>query len=110
MFRMADKKRIVKIDETIIKIANFSQIQTQEIRIKLIGDLEKLFTLSKEMAQSAENKEDWIRICGYIAQVINSLVNSYDEVRFNEQMKELEQLIEIAKRKAGRTEAGTPIA
>ncbi|MEM2370699.1 MAG: hypothetical protein QXO15_01015 [Nitrososphaerota archaeon] len=104
------KKRILIIYETLNRIAFFSQIQTQELRAKLIAELEHLFSLSKMMAQSADNREDWIKICGYIAQVINSLANSYDEVRFNEQMKELENLIEDAKRKVGKVQAGTPIA
>lgn len=106
---MADKKRIVKINEVLNRIAFFSQIQTQELRAKLIADLEHLFSLAKMMAQTSDNREDWVKICGYIAQTINSLANSYDEVRFNEQIKELEQLIEAAKRKAGKTQAGAPI-
>jgi len=63
------------------------------------------------MAESAENRDDWVRIAGYIAQVINSLANSYDETRFNEDMKRLEEMIKRAKKKlAGQVGAGTPVA
>ena len=106
---MPDKKRIVKMGETVIRIKNFCEIKTQELRIRLIDELERLFLYAKDMARTAENREAWMKICGYIAQVINSLADSYDEVRFNKQMHELEQMIEEARRK---TEAKrqTPIA
>ncbi|MEM3579290.1 MAG: hypothetical protein QXK47_02360 [Candidatus Bathyarchaeia archaeon] len=107
---MPRKKRILLIEETLKKCVIFFQIQTQELRVKLIQELEKLFTYSKRMAETADNSEDWVKICTFIAQTINSLARSYDEVRLNEQMKELEQLIEEAKKRAGKTQTGTPVA
>jgi len=107
---MADKKRIVKIAETLNRILNFKELKTQDLRVKLITELERLFTLARSMAETAENREEWAKICAYIAQTIKSLADSYDEVRFNEQMKELEQLIEQAKKRAGTPKTGTPVS
>jgi hypothetical protein len=107
---MAGKKRMIMLEEKLKKIGILNEIKTQDLRVSLISDLEKLFTLARDMARAADNREDWIKICGYIAQVINSLAKSYDEVRFNEQMKELKELIETAKKRAGKTQAGTPVA
>lgn len=107
---MADKKRILKISETLERINIFCQLQTQELRVKLISELERLFLFARDTAKTAENREEWVKICGYIAQIINSLANSYDEVRFNEQMRELENLIEEAKKRVGKAKAGTPVA
>ena len=105
------KKRIVLINEKLNKIVLISSLKTQELRVRLISELEKLFIIARKMAESAENKDDWVRIAGYIAQVINSLANSYDETRFNEDMKRLEEMIQRAKKKlTGQTGAGTPIA
>jgi len=56
--------------------------------------LQELFEIANEWA---EKDPKAARLTGYIAQVINSLASNYDEVRFNEQMKELEQMIEEAR-------------
>lgn len=107
---MADKKRILKIVETLNRITNFCQLQTQELRVKLIEELERLFLFARDMARTADNREDWVKICSYIAQTINGIANSFDEVRFNEQVRELESLIEQAKKRVGKAQAGTPVA
>ena len=62
-----------KIHEKLNKIVLISSLKTQELRVRLINELEKLFMIARKMAESAENKDDWVRIAGYIAQVINSI-------------------------------------
>ena len=96
------------INQTLKKVAIFSQLETQKIRVKLISELEKIFDYSSRMAKATQD-EAWMKFAGYVAQVINSLANSYDEVRFNEQLKELKQLIERAKKRAGTSQTGTPV-
>lgn len=102
---MVKQKRIIMIEKTFLEMLKIAQLDTQNLRIKLIESLERMFYYAKEMVTSPaiENREEWLKICGYIAQVIKSLADSYDETRFNEQLKELESLIETAKRKAGKT-------
>jgi len=109
---MAGKKRIMILEENLDEILHLKEVKTQELRVKLIAELEKLFYQAMGIAESptTENREDWAKICAYIAQVINTLANSYDETRFNEQMKQLEEMIAEAKRKLGKAPAGTPIA
>jgi hypothetical protein len=106
---MAGKKRIIIAEEILKKIIIFKELKTQDLRVRLIADLEKLFRIAKAMAETAENREDWIRVAGFIAQTINGLAKSYDETRFNEEMKELEMLIEQAKKRAGKIQTGTPV-
>ena len=60
-------------------------------------------------AEAAENREDWVKVAKYTAHVINGLANSYDKVRFNEDMKRLRELIEAAKKRAGQSRTGTPV-
>jgi hypothetical protein len=107
--KMAGKKRIIIAEEILKKIIMLKELKTQDLRVRLIADLERLFQIAKAMAENAENREDWVRIAGFIAQTINGLAKSYDETRFNEEMKELEQLIEQAKKRAGKVQTGTPI-
>ena len=106
---MARKKRIIMLEEKLKKIVNLKEIKTQDIRVTLINELTSLFKTARDMAHSAEGegRQAWMRVCAYIAQVINSLANSYDEVRFNKQMSELEQMIEEARRKTAKQ---TPVA
>ncbi len=107
---MARKKRILMLEEMLNKIAFFKELKTQDLRVSLINDLSKLFAIARDMAQFSEGEERraWMKICSYIAQIINSLTNSYDEVRFNEQMKELDEMIDEAKRKLGKKQQ-TPV-
>ncbi len=97
------RERITITEDRLSGLLRFSELKTQELRVKLINQLEGLFNHAAAMAQSraVENREEWLRIAGYIAQVINSFSNSFDEVRLNEDMQRLRDLIERAKRRAG---------
>ena len=59
-----------------------------------MGSLQELFEIANEWA---ERDPKAARLAGYIAQVINSLADSCDEVRFNEQLRELDEMIEEAR-------------
>ena len=104
------KPRRYYIEKRLTSICKFSELKTQEIRVKLIAKLERLFEMAANEAKNAENREDWMKVAGFIAQVINSLTKAYDEVRFNENMKKLRELIRIAKERAGAAGTGTPVA
>jgi len=106
---MPRKKRIIMINQKLKKLLFFSKLETQALRLKIISELEEIFTYAKQMLRATQ-EEAWARVAAYTGQVINSLANSYDEVRFNEQMKELERLIEKAKKRAGASQTGTPVA
>jgi len=76
-------------------------LDTQELRRRLIATLEELF----EEASRALDDPEYIRLAGYIAQVINSLTKAYDEYEFEGGLRELQELIEEAKRQL---EEGSP--
>lgn len=84
---MLGEKRIIMIEKNLNKIAFTTELETQKIRVKLIPQLEQLFNYAVEMGWVAENWEEWMRVAGYIAQVINSISNSFDETSFNEDVK-----------------------
>ena len=83
------------------------QLDTQNIRVKLISRLEELFNLAQANAKSQRldigQREKWAKIAAFIAQTINSLTQAFDERAFDDNLKKLESLIEQAKAKAAGT-------
>jgi pyruvate carboxylase len=67
---------------------------TQQLRMKLIQSLQELFETASRWAKG---DSDAMKLAGYIAQVLNNLAKSYDERRFNDDLKELERLMQQAK-------------
>lgn len=100
--------RQILIERRFNKLIQIFQVETQDLRAALISELEILFKHAVMMAKSAENREDWMKISAYIAQTINSLAKSFDEVRFNEDIQRLRDMIERAKKRAGEAGAGSP--
>jgi len=83
------------------------QLDTQNIRVKLISRLEELFNLAQANAKSQRlgigQREKWAKVAAFIAQTINSLTQAFDERAFDDNLKKLESLIEQAKAKAAGT-------
>ena len=78
---------------------------TQELRENLLEDLKEMFKLAKEMVNNEKSKgenakpkqiQQWVRIMGYIGQVINSLSKSFEEAKALEQIERLEKMIDEA--------------
>lgn len=73
---------------------------TQKIRKDIMEDLRQMFTLAKQMATAPDckprQKEHWIRVMGYIGQVINSLSKSFEEAKALEHLEHLEKMINEA--------------
>jgi hypothetical protein len=73
------------------------EIDTQKIRTELLEELKKMFKIAKEMAtaEGAEEKQvqNWIRIMGYIGQVMNSLAKSLDEAKAMQYLENLERMV-----------------
>ncbi|MBS7656634.1 hypothetical protein KEJ33_01770, partial [Candidatus Bathyarchaeota archaeon] len=103
------KTRIEQLLKHYSVLRKYIDLRTQELRVKIISRLEVMFNYAYQMAvsQHTENRDEWMKIAGYIAQVINSVTNSFDEVRFNEDMKRLRDMIEAAKKRAAGTREGT---
>lgn len=73
------------------------EVDTQKMRTELLEDLKRMFELAKQMACAEGVKEKqaqhWIRIMGYIGQVINSLAKSFDEAKALDYLEKLEKMV-----------------
>jgi len=86
-------------------IANFlylDWVDTQKKREKIVKTLEKML---KKAAVEGDAKA-----VAYISQVLNKVLDSMDQVRFNEDIQRLKRLIEDAKKRVGQAGEGTPVA
>ncbi len=74
----------------------------QHTRLKLINDLQVVFNMSRDYAQSKaeeitpKQKQIWVRIMAYTGQVINSISNSFDEGKVSQDLERLEKMINEA--------------
>jgi len=72
---------------------------TQKLRLKLMTKLEAMFDLAEESAKNAKTpkqRELFMRVMGYIGQVMNSLSKAFDEAALTEDLKVLEKMIDEA--------------
>jgi ribosome maturation factor RimP len=75
-------------------IANFlylDWVDTQKKREKIIKTLEKMLKKAYEEGDA--------KTCAYISQTLNKVLDSMDQVRFNEDIQRLKRLIEDAKKR-----------
>lgn len=87
------------------------KIDTQEIRIKTLNNLQELFTLATNLAKgnpktqttngetkkvTLKQRQIWARIAAYIAQIINSVAHGFDEKQIDQDLQKLEKLINEA--------------
>jgi hypothetical protein len=87
------------------------KIDTQEIRIKTLNNLQELFTLATDLAKgnpktqttngetkkvTLKQRQIWARIAAYIAQIINSVAHGFDEKQIDQDLEKLEKLINEA--------------
>jgi hypothetical protein len=88
----------------------------QRLRLKLVSDLAEVFELSKQHALSnhpdvtAKQKQIWVRIMSYTAQVINSISKSCDEAEVTKDLERLEAMVNeaLAYEKARRDQRERP--
>jgi len=80
------------------------QRDTQQLRQKLLNELERMFDIAKNAVEAAERDKSkakqvqvWIRVMGYLGQVMNSLADSFDEAKAMEYFENLERMIREAK-------------
>ena len=81
----------------IQKMRTKVKINTQKIREEMLINLQELFSLAKQQAQNKklelEQRQKWIRVASYTAQVVNSLTKSFDEAQVTKDLEKLEKLI-----------------
>jgi ArsR family metal-binding transcriptional regulator len=72
----------------------------QRVRLKLLRDLEKDFDVARGYVKakevSAKQKQAWMRIMTYIAQVMNSVTQTFDEAGVTKELERLEKMVNEA--------------
>jgi len=94
---LAKTSRNKMILHRIQKMRTKVKINTQKIREEMLINLQELFSLAKQQAQNKklelEQRQKWIRVASYTAQVVNSLTKSFDEAQVTKDLEKLEKLI-----------------
>jgi len=102
-------RRIAKLRETV-------KINTQEIRERLLENLQAIFENAVKLAKgevtvdgeklTLKERQAWARVAAYTAQVIESVASGFDERQIDVQLDELEKLVNEAraKTKNGKTQ------
>jgi len=88
--------------KSIVKLLYLDWVDTQKKREKIMRTLEKAL-------KKAADDGDW-KTCAYISQVLNKVLDSMDQVRFNEDIQRLKRMIEDVKKRLGQDGEGTPVA
>ena len=73
------------------------RFRTQHIRRDLSRNLGELYDLAVEISKreglELEQKERWIRLSAYLAQTINTVTRTYDRIKIEESIKNLEKYV-----------------
>lgn len=115
--------RRVKMINRISQLRRTIRIDTQQMRLKTMGDLKELFDMAAGLARgdfgsqlvegkqesiSVKERQKWVRVAAYTAQVLNSITDKFDEREVDRELAELEKLVDeaSAKGKAAEGEEG----
>lgn len=73
-------------------------LETQRLRENLIRRLSDLLEMAQVEMEHADpvTKPEWLRLIGYISSTLNAIMKSYDEVRIDEELQRLKEIIERA--------------
>jgi len=101
-------RRIAELKETV-------KVDTQRIRTKTLDSLQQLFDLAAALAKgelktqneagmpvkvTLKQRQMWARVAAYIAQIMNSVAQGFDERQIDVQLDELEKFVNEARAKA----------
>ena len=107
--------RKMMIVQRVWKLKRRIKVDTQRMRGKALKNLEELFILAVALAKgevktqtedgevqkvTLRQRQKWARVAAYIAQIMNSLAEGFDEREIDVQMDDLERLVNEAKAKA----------
>jgi len=86
------------IQKRLCSVADKYDVNTQKVRFELILELKALAEQAQQKAidtHPAEvvTKQNWSRLAAYISQVINGISKTYDEIKVDEDLQKLENLI-----------------
>jgi len=84
----------------VYRIKAMVKVDTQKIRENLLQNLQELFALAKKQAQNKKlqlpQRQKWVRVASYVAQVMNSLTKSFDEAQITKDLERLEKMVNEA--------------
>jgi DNA polymerase I-like protein with 3'-5' exonuclease and polymerase domains len=88
--------------KSVVNLLYLDWVDTQKKREKIIKTLEKMLKKAYEEGDA--------KTCAYISQVLNKVLDSMDQVRFNEDIQRLKRMMEDVKKRLGQAREGTPVA
>jgi len=118
------RKTVLKsISRRVTRLRRIVQIDTQRMREKTLSSLEDLFEMATTIAKgdiktqtlkgratpiSVKQRQMWARVAAYIAQIMNSIAEGFDEKTIDTHLTELERMVDEVKAKAeaGKAERG----
>ncbi|MEM2888937.1 MAG: hypothetical protein QXR42_05600 [Candidatus Bathyarchaeia archaeon] len=77
-------------------------LRTQRIREKSAQQLQNWIRKAEEAVDECEGEEarrEWIKIAGFLQQVLNGLLKAYDDTRFNEDLQQARKLLNEIRKK-----------
>jgi len=90
------------IEKRLADITDKYSLDMQNVRFHLILELRALAEMAQQKAVDThpakdDVKQNWIRLTAYIGQVINALGKTYEEIKTDEDLKTLENVIKELK-------------
>jgi hypothetical protein len=91
------------VQKRIAAIADKYSLDMQNVRFQLILELRALTEMAQQKAIDThpakdDVKQNWIRLTAYIGQVINAVGKTYEEIKTDEDLKTLENMIKELKK------------
>lgn len=106
---------IQRVSSRIISLRRIVRVNTQKMREKTLRTLEDMFDMAASIARgeiktqivkdrqvpiSLKQRQMWARVAAYIAQIMSSIADGFDERSIDAQLDELERMVSEAKTKA----------
>jgi hypothetical protein len=93
-----------RIQKRLTTIADKYSLDMQNVRFQLILELKALAEMAQQKAIDThpakdDVKQNWIRLTAYIGQVINGIGKTFEEIKIDEDIKRLENLINEVQQK-----------
>jgi predicted transcriptional regulator len=104
--------KLTSIERRFERLLRAYRLETQELRQRLISELETIFEMATAIAtgeiktQMVDGKpvritlmqrQKWARAAAYIAQIIHSIARGFDEREIDDMLEEARRLIEEAR-------------
>ena len=97
--RTVKLRRLDEKEKKAKKRVKWYHFPTQKIRREITRGLGELYDIAlafaKEESLDLKEREKWARLAAYIAQTINTIIDSYDEMKIEQTLEELKQYVKL---------------